>query len=111
MVDAVQDEELLIGLHKFQAGVQERLVDVSGYRALAQELDRLVDETVHALVQGDQDVRLAGEVVVEGGLGETHTFGELAQGRVVEALFDEQVQRLVQDPLPRAALTHQDKLT
>jgi hypothetical protein len=32
--------------------------------------------------------------------------GKFAKGGVVEPFFDEQVQRLVEDPLPCGALTH-----
>ena len=55
---------------------------------------------VQAHVERHEDVFLAGEVVVERGLGEAEWFGDLPQRRLVVALLDEQVEGDIEDPLP-----------
>ena len=84
---------------------------LTGPSSSSKSFERFVYQAMHAQVQAHEDVGLAREVVVESGLGEAHPLGQLPQRGVVEALFKEQVERLVQDPFSRAALTHRHDLT
>jgi len=56
---------------------------------------------VEAQVQLEEDVLLALEVVVERGLRHPETIGNLAQRCLVVALLVEQLERDVEDALPR----------
>ena len=62
-------------------------------------IERLPAERVEAQVQLEEDVLLALEVVVERGLGDAESLGDLAQRGLVVALLVEQLERDVEDAL------------
>ena len=59
----------------------------------------MIAEAVHAHVEGDEDVLLALEVVVDRGLRETELGGDLAKRCLGVPLAGEQVERDVEDAL------------
>ena len=67
-----------------------------------------LEQPVHAVVQGHEDVLLALEVVVQRRLGDPELLGYLPKAGLVVTLLDEEVQGHIEDSLPgvmRAGLT------
>ena len=65
--------------------------------------ERLPPERVQPQVELEEDVLLAREVVVERRLRDAEPVGDLAQRGLVVALVVEELERDVEDPLPRVA--------
>lgn len=61
---------------------------------LADPVEHPAAEVVQPHVEGEEDVLLAFEVVVEGGLGRAETVGDLAKRGLVVALLVEQLELL-----------------
>ena len=81
--------------------VDEPLPGVARIGLGLQQRQHAVGEAVHAPVEGQEDVLLAGEVVVERRLGEAQLRGDLTQRGLRVAFAHEEVESDVEDPLPR----------
>ena len=101
LVVAVQEEQSRIAFELLHASAQEGFPALEGDRPRPELLERFVDQGVHAKVQGEKDVGLAREVVVEGCLGDPKVLGDLPQGGPVVPLLGEELERYVEDALPR----------
>ncbi len=106
-VQLVQGDLVALEQHE-QSPVPEYLVDqpIEDLRRPLERHVRRVDpaqgsasELVETQVELDQDVLLAGEVVVDRRLGEAQPLGYLAQRGLLVALLGEQLQGDVEDPL------------
>ncbi len=91
LVDLVQQEQLSVGEHAVDTAYEEAFPDLEVGRALAESGEQVVERAVHAHVKAHKYVGFTGEVIVEGGLGEAHFLGDLAQGGLVVALIDKKI--------------------
>ena len=66
----------------------------------AEPVEHVASEAVEAQVQLEEDVLFAGEMVIEGGFGNTEPFGDFAQRGLVVALGIEKFEGDVEDGLP-----------
>ena len=71
--------------------------ELDGDGLVAQLGHGLLAEVVQAHVQRHEDVLFAGEVVVEGGLGDAQALGDLPQAGAVVALVGEEVERHIEN--------------
>jgi hypothetical protein len=69
-----------------------------------QLLEHPAAERMELQVELEEDVLLAGEVVVERCLGGAEAFGDIPQRRLVVALLGEQLERDLEDPFTRRGL-------
>ena len=79
--------------------IQQRRPRFEACGRFAEALHRATPDFVQAHVQGQQDLVLALEVVIDRGFREPELVGNLAQGGLVEALLDEEVHRDVEDAI------------
>src|SRR5580693_6716869 len=107
VVALVHDEDLAVAQHLIDEEIEQLGPGLGGFLAVAAELaypvEHVAAEVVQPQVEGEEDVLLALEVVVESGLGRAEPVGDLAQRGLVVALLVEQLQGDVKDALARRA--------
>ncbi len=101
-VALVEDEEGPVLEHLVDELVEQAGPGLGSPLGLVDGAEGGLAELVKTQVQRHQDVLFAGEVVVDGRLGEAQPLGDLTQRGALVALFGEELEGDVEDPLPRA---------
>ena len=92
-------KSLPLGQHLVDHLVEQLAPMPEGHGLVADAVEGVLAEVVHAHVEGHEDALLALEVVVEGRLGDAQLFGDLSQARAVVALGQEEVEGRVENAL------------
>ena len=88
-----------MGQHLVDHLVEQLAPVLEGHGLVAEAVEGVLAEVVHAHVEGQEDVLLALEVVVEGRLGDAQLFGDLPQAGAVVALGQEEVEGHIENAL------------
>src|SRR5256885_3132798 len=80
--------------------------EFGGGARVAEQLPNLFDASLESMLEnGEEQLVLVGEVAVKGATRQAGSFGDLLDGRAVEALASEHGGGGVEDPLARGLLT------
>ena len=104
LVALEEDEKRPVPQYLVDEPIQDPDRQLGGHLRRVDPAQGTAPELVQPEMELDQDVFLAGEVVVDSRLRKTQSLRDLAQRGLLIALLGEQFQGNVENPFPRAAL-------